>query len=1021
MALVWCAIAFSLFFAVLLLPRQLIAGIETLSKWVSTFIKQDFSAYVDMEGKVSDHTFMRSDGGLISVIEYRGASQIVGHDEYVRMVNEVSSFISRQMGERGHDIQIVYRQDSGTAGSAVKNALARSRATAQRIGLNVADLLDSDEEMLRGVVVDESIWVVVSTSPSALNNPAVIAEERKERIARAVQKELPGLGFAQNPIKIIEELIPKHDAFLGEVLGVFNRPGISSAVLMEAHDVLSAIRREIMHKSTSSRYRPCLPGDKPPMSVRNFGVRPWEDIYYPPIWSQACNVPVEESYGSGMERVLIDGVYHGTIAMDLPPQEPERFETLMRKLRDIPFRISYRVYSSGLDRYKMNHNLVQFLSFNPKSDNRQIKRAIETIMDRAKGDAERNMPSDPALGLSVVITTWHEDEKILLRNMQIVSRAMQGWGGCDVLPGAGDATDLFVSSLPGLSASTPARYMLQNGADIARILPISRPAAAWRDGAILFTSLDGKMLPFQPGSSLQNAWVYLVFATMGSGKSVLLNTIELGMCLAPGLKKLPMMTVIDIGESVSGVISVIQSGLPDDRKNEAGYFKVQMLPEYAYNVFDTQLGFEYPYSRDRDFLRNFLSIIATPAGQTKPAAMMSELMGMVVDEAYRDKSKDGNPNKYQAGVNGEIDEMLEKLGIRIDSETTWREITDDLFKFNQVSLAIKAQRYAVPTLQNIPSILKSGPVYDVFGRTSEGRELIETAFIMVNSALRDYPFLAMPTRWDIGMCRVVGIDLNDVKGHGESGMKQTALMYAFAQQSAARNYYLHPDMLENASCPEMYVEYHRGRINEIQAEVKALIYDEFHNTKGIDGVRKIVSIDIREGRKWNIMTLLSSQLIEDFDQETVDVSTGVFILKADNEGVLKKCRETFGLSDSAVHALRNDVVSPGVGLAIFNTKHGRNTQIFRNHLNPIKMWAFTSTSEDKILRRLMYEAMPPAEARKLLAERFPASGQFKAHVEERRKNMVSADDDGDVIRLVADEMIAQWKAQKGRELPHGAK
>lgn len=1018
MILFWIFLALALFFTILIFPKQLVSGIETLARWVSSFVKQDFSAYVDMEGKVNDYTFMRNDGGLISVIEYRGTSQIMGREEYLDMVGNVDSFISRQMGEKGHDLQVVYRQDSGATGNAVKNALSRSRATAERIGLDIFDLMDSDEALLRNVVVDESIWVVVSTSPAALNNPEVIAAERKEKIEAAKKAELPGLGFAQNPIRIIEELIPKHDAFVGEVLRLFHQPGKSSAALMEAHEVVSAIRREIMQKSTSSRYMPCLPGDKPPASVRNYGLRPWEDIYYPPIWSQACNMPMEESYASGMERVFVDGVYHGTVAMDLPPQQPERFEMLMRKLRGIPFRISYRIYSSGIDRYKLNHTLVQFLSFNPKSDNRSIKQAIESIMARAKGDASQGeSATDPALGLSVVITTWHEDEKTLLRNMQIVSRAMQGWGGCDVLPGAGDATDLFVSGLPALSSSTPARYMLQNGSDIARILPLSRPAAAWRDGAILFTSLDGKMLPFQPGSSLQNAWVYLVFATMGSGKSVLLNTIELGMCLGPGLKKLPMMTVIDIGESVSGVISLLQSALPDNRKNEAGYFKVQMTEEFAYNVFDLQLGFEYPYSRDRDFLRNFLSIIATPAGQTKPVAMMSELMGMVVDEAYRSRSRDGNPAKYQAGVDVEIDGMIGQIGISIDAETTWREITDDLFRFNQVPLAIKAQRYAVPTLQTIPSVLKSGAINDVFGRTTEGRDLIETAFIMVNSALRDYPFLSMPTKWDIGVCRVVGIDLNDVKGQGDSGKKQTALMYAFAQQSAARNYYLHPDMLGN--CPEMYIEYHRGRINEIQSEVKALIYDELHNTNGIEGIRKIISVDIREGRKWNIMTLLSSQLIEDFDQDFVDVATGVFILKADNESVLKKCCDTFGLSESAVQALRNEVVEPGVGLAIFNTKSGRNTQIFRNYLSPIKMWAFTSTAEDKILRRHLYKAMLPAEARHLLAKRFPVSGQFKAYVEEQRKRMVSAEDDGDVIQTVASEMINEWYNQQGKGLSNG--
>jgi len=1005
MLLFWIFLALSVFFAILLLPRQLVSGIETLSRWVSGFIKQDFSAYVDLESKVNDHTFMRKDGSMVTVIEYFGANQIMGRDEYLSMANDIALFFSRQMNEKGHDVQVVYRQDSGSSARAINSVMSRTRATAKRIGLCVDDVLDAEEDTLSKVVVDESIWIVVSTSPVSLNNPGVIKSERETRIKRAINEKLPSLGFAQNPILIIEELLPKHDGFVSEMVDLFNRPGKSSAAIMEAHDVISAIRREIQPLSTSNNYKPCLPGDIPPRTVRNYGVRPWEDIYYPPIWSQSCNMPIDESCGGGVERVLVDGVYHGTVAMDLPPQQPDRFDLIMRKLRHIPFRISYRVYSSGIDAFKMNKTIVQFLSFNPDSDNRSIKNAIETIEARAKGDANTESQSDPALGLSVVITTWHKDEKTLLRNMQSVSRAMQGWGGCDVLTGAGDATDLFVSGIPALSSSTPARYMLQSGSDIAAMLPITRPAATWKDGPVIFTSSDGKLMPFYPGSSLQSAWVYLIFATMGSGKSVLLNTIELGMCLAPGLKRLPMMTVIDIGESVSGMISMVESSLPDDRKNEVGYFKIKMSEEYAYNVFDLQLGFEHPHSRDRDFLRNFLSMISTPAGQTHAAAMMSELMGMVIDEAYLQKSSRGNPNKYQPGTDTVIDELIVKLNIRCDNETTWREITDDLFVFGRVDDAIRAQRFAVPTLQSIPTTLKSSTINDVFGRTAEGKDLIETATIMINSAIRDYPLLSMPTRWDIGSCRVVGIDLNDVKGHGESGAKQTALMYAFAQQSAARNYYLHHDLLE--ICPEGYRDYHKARIDEVQSEIKSIIYDEFHNTKGIEGIRKIVSNDIREGRKWNIMTVLSSQLVEDFDQDAIDNMTGAFILSASNEGVVEKCRHVFGLSDSAVHALRTEVIRPGTGMAIFNTKNGRNTQIFKNHLSPIKMWGFTTTSEDKALRKALYDVMPASEARKLLAHRFPSSGQFKAYVEQQRNNMGS-DDDGDVIQSVAREMIMEW-------------
>ena len=153
-------------------------------------------------------------------------------------------------------------------------------------------------------------------------------------------------------------------------------------------------------------------------------------------------------------------------------------------------------------------------------------------------------------------------------------------------------------------------------------------------------------------------------------------------------------------------------------------------------------------------------------------------------------------------------------------------------------------------------------------------------------------------------------------------------------------------------------------------------------------------------------------MLDDFDKDAIDNATGIFILGANgNEGVVEKCRKTFGLSESAVDALREKVVEPGVGLSIFSMKSGVNTQVFRNHLSPIKMWAFSTTAEDKALRKLLYEAMPASEARKLLAKRFPKGGEFKAYVESERNNMTGNDDDGNVIRKVANEIIAEYRSK----------
>src|SRR5260364_234402 len=69
---------------------------------------------------------------------------------------------------------------------------------------------------------------------------------------------------------------------------------------------------------------------------------------------------------------------------------------------------------------------------------------------------------------------------------------------------------------------------------------------------------------FPAYSSLPNAWVDLILALNGSGKSVWLNTLNLGAILSPGLKRLPLITIIDIGPSSSGLIDLLQNALPPD-------------------------------------------------------------------------------------------------------------------------------------------------------------------------------------------------------------------------------------------------------------------------------------------------------------------------------------------------------------------------------------------------------------------------------------------------------------------------
>ena len=92
----------------------------------------------------------------------------------------------------------------------------------------------------------------------------------------------------------------------------------------------------------------------------------------------------------------------------------------------------------------------------------------------------------------------------------------------------------------------------------------------------------------------QTTWIDLVYASPGSGKSVLSNAINLALCLSGGIDRLPRIAIIDIGPSSSGLISLLKEALPANQRHLVAYHRLRMTPEFAINPFDTQLGCRFP-------------------------------------------------------------------------------------------------------------------------------------------------------------------------------------------------------------------------------------------------------------------------------------------------------------------------------------------------------------------------------------------------------------------------------------------
>ena len=151
------------------------------------------------------------------------------------------------------------------------------------------------------------------------------------------------------------------------------------------------------------------------------------------------------------------------------------------------------------------------------------------------------------------------------------------------------------------------------------MMPWSRTASPWEHGSVLFRLPHGALWPYDPSGGSKRPQVLDIFvAPPRSGKSVLANTINLGLVSQPrGARcergaKLPLIGKVDIGSSAEGFVRLMQEALGPERRHEAIYTTMQFAPGYEFNVFDLQVGCEYPLPLEKAFLQNFLALITLP-------------------------------------------------------------------------------------------------------------------------------------------------------------------------------------------------------------------------------------------------------------------------------------------------------------------------------------------------------------------------------------------------------------------------
>ena len=375
----------------------------------------------------------------------------------------------------------------------------------------------------------------------------------------------------------------RHKSYVSGFVSVLDELQIRTTVL-EVHEAMRQMRASIFPAREHAQFQPCLPGDpippRAPVSESDMS-----EILWPTIGAQ---LSIGEAEILSPTMVRIDNLVWGAMDITLAPQDPMPFPQLLGRMQEagIPFRISYLVESGGIQGASFRKMVASILSFSSES-NQQIRRSLEGLTEYAR--------NKPVVRLRVSLATWAPSNNIPLleQRVSMLMQAVESWGYCQVSQTAGDPLEAVMSSALGIACASTAPPAVAPLQEVIRILPWQRACSPFESGPILLRTADGKVWPYETGSSLSTLWFDLIYAQPGAGKSVLLNALNLGTCLKPGLSTLPFVSIIDIGPSSSGLIAMLRDALPPERRHEAAHYKLRMTPEFAVNPFDTQLGCRY--------------------------------------------------------------------------------------------------------------------------------------------------------------------------------------------------------------------------------------------------------------------------------------------------------------------------------------------------------------------------------------------------------------------------------------------
>lgn len=928
-----------------------------------------------------DDILYTASGGMITTLKVRGAIRHFSGQERDGLLEGVEASLLAWNKRRGTYLSFIHENDPDKVEGALANHHAPMRETMQRLGMPDGEhLLDSREQLLKPTLRNDELYVVVHTTVGTLD-----PNKRKKE-----GKRWGFPGAAQGGV-YYEDLDVSHDHSVTLVKRLLSSMAVLFDVISAREGAALIATMWTRHKVEAGKFS--LLGDDINGLLTEHNFKKKDGEWVPTlklaeatlprlgqqIFTDKVYYPIERD-----DTFIIRDHYQSVMRMTRSPSGKgfESYSGLRKKiLRDTPFRLHLQLQSGEGSASSLGFKrIISLFLAVTQPKNLDISRSTETLTA-----LEEAGYSNMVFRLSV--TTWDRDPKQLERHIDNLTTAFSEWGNAGLtrivdFPDVAAADSLPCGILRGPACFMPVSMLTD-------LLPIEIGASPW-DRGLMMRSGENQPYPIDPSDKeLMNFHIYILLGITGRGKSVTMTDVLKSCLFRPFLDELPLVRYLDVGYTSKAMFSYLRYMLPDDKRDQIVHYVMQNNAEHAVNPWDTPLGMRSQAPTEKSGLVELVEDALLAGGKLDGAlaTLLGALATEIVEEAYRMMADKGELRKVYLDVSDRHPKMVETIRLHeieaIPSRTSWWSIVDALFEKGEIKMAEIAQRYAMPTFHDIPTVLAtSTSIWENYDSQSPGgTEVISYARTVLMGLVTSYPVLSCETRLDYQAARIVGIDMQDVAISG----KETNLFYSILQNVLSRGFMVDPKEVAKLDMPEQYRDYQYRRVRAVRASDKIFCYDELHRlSMGLNPsdppppAMQRLKRWLKEVRKYNIKLLLSTQAVTHMPPEikTEEMWSLLFNMGVGGEQQ-KMMAELFDISEYGQTVMRNELMGPEAGLGapclfMANTTKGKIEQKIYVSTSPMELWAApTDQNNLSLMEDVLEEVGDPVLAARALTQLFP--------------------------------------------------